>query len=100
PEERDTAREQIRALGEKYRAAGEPVAPPEVIEADSVDDGVRRLLAALQAGELDDVDRLASWLGARIDAQQLQRALSEPVAASLAAAAHASILLDLLPRVP
>lgn len=99
PADRDAAREQIRALGEKYAAAGEPVAPPAPITFDSTDDAESALVAALDAGELDDVDRIAAWLGDRIDATELQRALAQPIAASLAAAAHGSILLDLLPRV-
>jgi hypothetical protein len=99
PEDRDGALDQIRALGAKYEAAGEPVAPPAPITFDSVDDGVRALVGALDAGELDDVDRIATWVGERIDARQLQRALAQPIAASLAAAAHGSILLDLFPRI-
>src|SRR5258705_1034585 len=100
PEARDGARDQIRALGDKYAAAGDPVDEPAPIEVDSIEDGVRRLIAAVEARELDDADRLASWVGQRVDAVQLQRALAQPIAASLAAAAHGSILLDLLPRIP
>src|SRR3954454_20691088 len=77
--DRDAAREQIRALGEKYAAAGEPVAPPAPMTFDSIDNAVSALVAALDAGELDDVDRIAAWLGARIDATQLQRALAHPI---------------------
>src|SRR4051794_23874369 len=100
PGDRAAALDQIRALGDKYEAAGDPVTDPAPVTFDSVDDGVHALLAALDAGELDDVDRIAEWVGTRIDATQLQRALAQPIAASLAAAAHGSILLDLLPRVP
>ncbi len=99
PEARGDALDQIRALGDKYDAAGDPVEPPAAVAIDSVDDAVRHLIDALTAGDLDDVDALATWLGARIDAVTLQRALAEPIAGSLAAAAHGSILLDLLPRI-
>ena len=93
------ARERIEWVVAKYAAAGEPVEQPSPVDVDSVDNGVSRFLAAVRAGELDDVDRLASWLGTHSSADQLQRALAEPIAASLAAAAHGSILLYLLPRV-
>jgi hypothetical protein len=56
-------------------------------------------VAALEAGDLDDVDRIASWLGGAATAQELRSLLAAPVASSLAAAGHASILLYLLPRV-
>ena len=61
--------------------------------------GVGRFLDAVRAGELDEVDRVAHWLGTHASPDELQRALAEPIAASLAAAAHGSILLYLLPRV-
>jgi hypothetical protein len=99
PEALEQARTRIEWVAATYEAAGEPVTPPEPIEVASVDDAVDRFVAALGAGELDDVDRLATWLGANVPAADLQRALAGAVAASLAAAAHASILLYLLPRV-
>ncbi|MEY2402786.1 MAG: hypothetical protein QOD38_337, partial [Acidimicrobiaceae bacterium] len=99
PADRAKARDRIRGLAAEYTAAGDPVEPPAPVEAESVDDGARRLVAALEAGELDEVDALACWLGARVSAIELRQLLAQPVAASLAAAAHASILLYLFPRV-
>jgi len=58
------------------------VRAPAPVDVDSVDDGVTRFLAALTAGELDDVDRLAEWLGTHVTAAELRERLAEPVAAS------------------
>ena len=92
------ARERVRGLAEEYAAAGDPVDPSAPIEIASVEDGAARLVAALEAGELDDVDRIAQWVGDHVTATELRTLLAQPVAASLAAAAHASILLYLFPR--
>lgn len=100
PADRDAARDRIGELATKYEAAGDPIDVPAPIEAASVEDAVSRLVDAIHAGELDDVDRYASWVGAQASPVELRELLAQPVAASLAAAAHASILLDLLPRVP
>jgi hypothetical protein len=80
--------------------AGEPLDPRRPYVADSPTAAAADLLAALEAGDLDDVDRIAGWLGDVAPAPQLRTLLAGPVATSLAAAAHASILLYLLPRVP
>jgi len=99
PDARERAHARIERVAATYEAAGEPLAPADQIDADDVDDVVARFVAALGAGELDDVDRLATWLGRHVAARDVQQALAGAVAASLAAAAHASILLYLLPRV-
>jgi len=99
PSALDHARTRIEWVASTYEAAGEPVAPPPPVAVESFDDAVHRFVAALTAGELDDVDRLAVWLGTNASATDLRHALAGSVAASLAAAAHASILLYLLPRV-
>ena len=90
----------MRGLAAEYAAAGDPVEPPAPVDGiESIEDGAVRLVAAIEAGDLDDVDRLALWLGDHATATELRHLLAQPVAASLAAAAHASILLYLLPRV-
>jgi hypothetical protein len=98
PEGRDRARQRIAWLASTYDAAGEPFTAAGRYDGDTLARGAADLVAALQAGELDDVDRIAAWLGTNATAQDLRALLAEPVAASLAAAAHASILLYLLPR--
>jgi hypothetical protein len=99
PTDRPGARDRVHGLAAEYAAAGDPVEPPTAVEVESVEDGVSRLVAAMDAGELDDVDRLALWVGTHATPTELRQLLAQPVAASLAAAAHASILLYLLPRV-
>ena len=99
PDARAGARERVRGLAAEYLAAGDPVEPPAPVDVDSVEDGAARLVAAIEGGDLDDVDRLARWVGDHSTASELRQLLAQPVAASLAAAAHASILLYLLPRV-
>src|SRR5437762_5598532 len=91
------ARARLEWVAAKYERAGAPLADRGEADVASVDVAVPRFVAALAAGELDDVDRLARWLGAHASAPELQRALAGPTAASLAAAAHGSILLYLLP---
>jgi hypothetical protein len=99
PSARPGARERVRGLAAEYVAAGDPVEPPAAIDVESIEDAATRLVAAVEGGELDDVDRIARWLGDHVTPAELRRLLAQPVAASLAAAAHASILLYLLPRV-
>jgi hypothetical protein len=99
PEARDGARRRLVWLAASYGAAGPSVEEPLPVDGRSPDELAGDLVAALAAGDLDDVDRLASALGRRSAPDDLRRLLAEPVAASLAAAAHGSILLHLLSRV-
>jgi hypothetical protein len=99
PAERGRARQRLVWLAATYANAGEPVREPSRFDAPSIDVGGSALVAAIERGELSDVDRIAKWLGANATPADLRRLLAEPVAASLAAAAHANILLFLLPRV-
>ena len=99
PSARSLAGARIEWVAEQYAKAGDPVTDPAAVHVESIEVAVSRLVDAIGAGELDDVDQLACWLGEHATADKLQRALAAPVAASLAAAAHASILLYLLPRV-
>jgi hypothetical protein len=99
PDGRDAARQQVLRLAAEYAAAGDPVSEPRPVAGESLPELAGALVAALDAGDLDDVDRYATALGDRATPMELRRALSGPVSASLAAAAHASIFLYLLPRV-
>lgn len=99
PDDRPAARERIVQLGEQYSAAGEPVPdqPPERFDSPAA--AAAALSRAIADGDLESVDRAAAALGTMADPVELARLLAVPVAASLAAAGHASILLYLLARV-
>ncbi len=103
PDHRDSARRRLLWLAATFDAAGEPVPEPSLVDTDaasaeSVGLAAARLVAALEAGDLDDVDRWAVVLAGLASPVELQRFLAGPVVTSLAAAAHASILLYLAPR--
>ena len=100
PDAREGARRRITWLAETYAAAGDPLEPGPSYAAGSPAAAAADLIAALEAGDLEDVDRIATWLGGAATAEELRTLLAGSVATSLAAAAHASILLYLLPRVP
>ena len=59
----------------------------------------RRLVAAIDRGELDDVDQAARWLGRAATGPELQSLLAADIVTRLAAAAHAPIFLFQLPRI-
>jgi hypothetical protein len=99
PAARDQARERLVWLAASYAAAGEPVDRPTALDARSTPELAADLVAALQGGDLDDVDRYAEALGGQASADELGQLLGDAVTTSLAAAAHGSILLNLLPRV-
>ena len=65
----------------------------------STADAATRLVAAIDRGELDDVDAIARWLGRAATATELRALLSADVVKRLAAAAHAPIFLYQLPRI-
>lgn len=95
PDDRDAARARLRWLARAYAAAGDPVPAPPPVAPDPA-----RLLAALDAGDLDEVDAQAVAIARVATAEELRRLLAAPVLASLGAAAHGSILLRLLVRAP
>jgi hypothetical protein len=99
PAAREAARLRIFAIADQYEAFGPPVATPAATRFDSVAEGASRLLAAIEWGELDDVDEIARWLGRAASPGELQRTLTDGVTPRLAAAAHAPIFLYQLPRV-
>jgi hypothetical protein len=99
PDDRPAARERIVQLGAQYAAAGEPVPDQPAQRFDSPAAAAAALIGSIAAGDLEAVDRAATALGSMAEPVELRRLLAEPVAASLAAAGHASILLYLLARV-
>ena len=100
PAGREAARAQLTQLAATYHAAGPELSDPEPDRGGrSGKELAAALVCAVAAGELDDVDMLAAHLGAVANPGELRRWLGDDVVASLGAAAHASILLSLLPRV-
>jgi hypothetical protein len=99
PDAREQTRQRLVWLAATYAAAGPSVERTPPVEQLDPADAADRLVPALAAGDLDEVDRYAEALGRRASPEELGTLLAEPVAASLAAAAHGSILLYLLPRV-
>jgi hypothetical protein len=99
PQSRPAARERLIELGDQFEAFDAPIAAPTSTDFDDIASAGRRLVDALDRGELDDVDAAASWLGRFATPWQLRRLLADAVVPSLAAAGHAPIFLYLLPRV-
>ena len=99
PAARDEARQRLLDLATAYDAAADPLPPPPRRSFDSPAEAARRLQDAIAAGDLDDVDAVAAWIGRAVTPTQLRALLADDVAPSLAAAAHAPIFLYLLPRV-
>ena len=99
PAAREVARLRIFAIADRYEAFGPPVTPPPAARFDSIADGAARLVAAIDWGELGDVDEAARWVGRAASPLELQAALTDAVTPRLAAAAHAPIFLYHLPRV-
>ena len=100
PDARSRARERLVWVADEYRQAGDPVVAPAVPDHATVGEAAAALVKAMAAGDLDEVDRHAAWLGARATVAELRSRLGPAVAPSLGAAAHAPILLHLMGRVP
>lgn len=98
PEARERARMRLVALAAGYEAWGPPAPEPDTVDFASPHEAVAHLRSAIDAGDLDDVDATAAWLGHRVDAADLRRLLADDVVPRLAAAAHAPIFLYQLPR--
>jgi hypothetical protein len=96
---RADARDRIAEIATQFEAFGSPVSPPATVTPSSVSEATRILRNALDRGELDQVDALASWLGRHVEARDLTPLLADAVIPRLAAAAHAPIFLWLYPRV-
>lgn len=93
--DREPARVALARLAATYRKAGPELPEPTAVVGD-VDELGDDLARAATAGELDDVDRLAVALARIASPSELRRAIGPWAVASLAAAAHASIALNLL----
>lgn len=99
PDRRRDARRRIAEIAESYEAFGESAPPPAPVTTGSLEDAARLLGDAIGRGELDDVDALAAWLGARARPDELPALLADTVLPLLGAAGHAPIFLWLFPRV-
>lgn len=99
PAERDLARLRVFALGAQFEAFGPPVGQPVAGEFASVSEATARLVSAIDAGDLDVVDRAAGWLGRAAQPAELRVALAADIVPRLSGAAHGSIFLHHLPRV-
>ncbi len=97
---RDQARARIVWLALKYKATGPSVSPPAPVSPPSAEGAVDSLLKAIEASDLDEIDRYATWLGEHAPPDQLKRELGPPLAPALGGAAHGSIALHLLGRTP
>jgi hypothetical protein len=98
PRARDEARERIVTLVEDFEVAGPPVPSPRGAHFESLEEAAATLASAVTAGELDDVDATAAWLGARTRPDQLVALLGDDFVDRLGAAGHANIYLALLAR--
>ncbi len=87
-------------LAAGYQAAGEVVTRPAPASFDSAAAAASRLTAALVAGDLEEIDRVATYVGDAVPPARLASLLGPSVVTSLGAAAHGGILLYLLARDP
>jgi hypothetical protein len=99
PSERGAARAQIAAIATGFEAFGPAAPAPRDCTFDSLADGATRLADSIAAGDLDEVDAVAAWLGRHARNDDLAPLLADSIVPSLAAAAHGSIFLFQMPRV-
>ena len=99
PEALPAAEAAIETMVERYQSSGPAVSPPRTLSLTGVEEAARRLGTAIEAGDLDHVDALASWLTAHGPIATLTSLLGEAVIDSLAAAGHVPIGFHLLRRV-
>lgn len=99
PDARAEARRRLVELGQAYERAGEPIPEPPARDLGSPAAAADRLRAAIDAGDLPEVDVTARWLGLTASPSALRSLLADTLVPRLAAAAHAPIFLFQLPRV-
>jgi hypothetical protein len=98
--ERDHARARIVWMALKYQEAGASVRPPSRMLPTSAEGAVNALVKAIEASDLDETDRYATWLGENMAADELRRELGPSLVPALGGAAHGSIALHLHGRTP
>ena len=99
PDARTDARQRLVDLADEYDRAGPATGDPPPRELGSAARAAARLDEAIGAGDLDEVDAAAAWLGHTASPTELRALLADPLLPRLSAAAHAPIFLYLLPRV-
>jgi hypothetical protein len=99
PHARDEARERLRELASTYERAGDAVAEPLPRALRSPRHAAALLGEAIDAGDLAEVDAVATWIGRAASPGELRALLADTLIPRLAAAAHAPIFLYQLPRV-
>jgi len=97
-DDRADARARIIHLAVQYADAGEPVEPPAPVSPRSNEQAVTTLLGAISSSDLGEIDRWARWLGENLDHSSIEQSLGSRLVSSLAAAAHATIGLELFGR--
>jgi len=97
--ERTAARAQIAAIAATYEAFGPPAPKHPDRAFESLEASAAWLGDALAAGDFDEVDVAATWLGRHASSARLAPLLADLVVPSLAAAAHGPIFLFQMPRV-
>jgi hypothetical protein len=98
-EQRDVARLRIFSIAGHFDDFGPPVDEPADVAYGSAGEAAHALAEAIEAGDLDAVDRTARHLGMRVPSRDLLPLLTDTVLPRLSAAAHGSILLYQLPRI-
>jgi hypothetical protein len=99
PAAREAARLRIVAMAAQLHAFGPAVDEPAGRSFDSTAAAAGRLVEVIEAGDLDEVDAVARWLGRAARAPELARLLADAIVPRTGAAAHGPIFLHLLPRV-
>ncbi len=96
---RIVARSRIADMAAEYERFSPPAPDPAVRSFDSLNIAAEYLAAAVDASDLESADAAARFLAGAARPHQLGALLAPTVLPSLAAAAHGSIFLYLLPRV-
>ena len=86
-------------IAKAYEAFGPATSPPRDVTFNSLAAAAARLTDSIAAGDLDEVDAVAAWLGRHVRNDELAPLLADAIVPSLAAAAHGSIFLFQMPRV-
>jgi len=96
PHKREDARRRIAEIAVRYAGDG-PEIESKPKEYSATDHALWELSAALRAGDADAVDSAFLFLLRHLSAERFRAVLAEEILASLGAAAHAPILLMMLP---